>query len=453
MSRDAMPGTESARDDTAPPGWPGPRAREIVERMRAVEGAGPRTGGSEPPLVVERADNATLTDVDGYAFIDLGGSFAVANIGHSHQGVVAAVRGQVGRASHVASAFTSEPRVAFEEALVAIAPAGLDRILLGISGADANDTALKLARSATGRREVVAFTGGYFGRSGAVLGVNAKTATRVRLGRDPEAHFLPFPYRYRWPLGADADVAGQALALLENALSGPASGIGPVAAVLLEPVQGNGGIVVPPGGFLEGVRALCDRHGALLVFDEIQSGFGRTGRLWAAEHWGVVPDLMTVGKGIGGGMAVSAVVGRADLMADWPAGTHTSTFMGNAVNLAAGAAAIEVMRRERLWERAASLGERLRDRLVEDLAECTIVGEVRGLGLFIGIEIVADRAGRAPDAERAGAIRRRAFAGGVLAGVSGHFENVIRICPPLTIEEDALDGAAAVVVEAIRRSA
>ena len=429
--------------------YPGPEARRIIERMRAVEGAGPRTGGTDDPLVVAEAHGATLVDPDGNEFVDLAASFAAANVGHSHPTVVEAIRDQVGRMSHVSSAFASEPRVAFEEALLGISPPGLDRVLLGLSGADANDTALRLARSYTGRREVIAFSGGYFGRSSGVIGLNGKAAQRVRVARDADAHFLPYPYPYRWPIG-DAEEAGeQALALVRHALEDPASGVGPVAAIVVEPVQGNGGVVIPPDGFLQGLRELCDRHGVVLVFDEIQSGFGRTGRLWAAEHWGVVPDLMTVGKGIGGGMALSAVVGRQGFMGHWPAGTHTSTFMGNAVNLAAGRAAIEVMRRDRLWDRSDRIGAALRHSLA-DLADSPQVGEVRGLGLFIGIELVTDHASRTPDPARASAIRRAALERGVLVGIAGHADNVLKLCPPLTIDERLLDAAVGVLVESIK---
>ena len=430
--------------------YPGPEARRVIERMRAVEGAGPRTAGTDDPLVVAEAHGATIVDPDGNEFVDLAASFAAASLGHSHPDVVEAIRDQAGRMAHVSSGFASEPRVAFEEALREIAPPGLDRILLGLSGSDANDTALKLARSLTGRREVIAFSGGYLGRSSGVIGLNGKAAQRVQVARDPEAHFLPYPYLYRWPIGRAEDAGEQALGLVRHALEDPASGVGPVAAIVIEPVQGNGGIVIPPDGFLAGLRDLCDRHGIVLVFDEIQCGFGRTGRLWAAEHAGVVPDLMTVGKGIGGGMPVSAVVGRPDVMRHWPAGTHTSTFMGNAVNLAAGRAAIEVMRRDRLWERSEHLGAELIKSLHAVLAGTPPVGEVRGVGLFIGIEIVTDAESRTPDPALANRIRRAAFDRGVLVGIAGHAESVLKICPPLTIEEPLLETAAGILVDSIK---
>ena len=431
--------------------YPGPKAAALIERMRAVEGAGPRTGSGDP-LVVERASGATLVDPDGNEFIDMAGSFAAATIGHSHPDVAAAVARQIGVASHVSSAAISEQRVGFEEELLAIVPGGLDRVLLGISGADANDTALKLARSRTGRREILAFSGGYHGRAGGVVGVSGKSTFRGRVGRDAEAHFLPFPDPYRWPsaLGGAERAGEAALELVRQAMEDPASGVGPLAAIIVEPVQGNGGIVIPPDGFLHGLRALCDAHDVLLIFDEIQSGFGRTGRLWAAEHWGVVPDLVTVGKGIGGGLALSAVVGRSGAMSHWPSGTHTSTFLGNAVNLAAGRAAIGVMCRDRLWERSARLGDELLAQLGSNLGDAPRVGEVRGLGLFIGIELVRDRQTREPDPERCAAVRRRAFERGVVVAAAGRFENVVKVSPPLTIEDGMASAAIRIVIDAIR---
>jgi 4-aminobutyrate aminotransferase len=220
--------------------------------------------------------------------------------------------------------------------------------------------------------------------------------------------------------------------------------------VIIEPIQGESGIHPVSEELLNAARQACDRHGALLVFDEIQCGFGRTGRMWACEHDGVTPDLMTVGKGIGGGLAVSAVVGRETLMRHWPAGTHTSTFMGNAVNLAAGHAAITVMRDERLWERAARLASSCLPSLDRDLADTPPVGEVRGLGLLIGIEIVADRTSRRSDPARLAAIRSAAFERGLLVGACGPDDSVLKICPPLTIDERQFADALGIVVEVIK---
>jgi 4-aminobutyrate aminotransferase-like enzyme len=434
------------------PSYPGPKARELIERMRRVEGAGPRAAAGDP-LVVDHATGATLIDPDGNRYTDLAGSFAAASIGHSHPEVALAVADQVGAASHVSSAAISEQRVGFEEDLVGIAPPGLDRVLLGITGADANDTAIKLARSRTGRREILTFAGGYFGRTRGVAGFNGKSVFRTRTSVDPDAHFLPYPDPYRWPgeLGGAAAAADGALSLVRSALEDPGSGIGPLAAIMLETIQGSGGIISPPDGFLAGLRALCDEHDVLLILDEIQCGFGRSGRLWATEHWDVVPDLMTVGKGIGGGLALSAVVGRSDAMSHWPPGTHTSTFLGNAVNLAAGRAAIRIMCRDRLWERSAALGGRVLERLRAGLADEPGVGDIRGRGLFVGIELVRDATTREPAPEAVAAIQAGAFDAGVVVAVAGRYEQVVKISPPLTIDAGQLDEAVDVVIDVIRR--
>jgi 4-aminobutyrate aminotransferase-like enzyme len=439
--------------------YPGPKARQVIERLQAVEGSGPRTGPPGEPLIVDRASGATLFDPDGNAFVDLAGSFAAATVGHAHPAVTEAIRAQLDCVSHVSSASGSEPRVAFEEALVAIAPPGLDRVLLGMSGSDANDTAVRLARSLTGRRGVIAFSGGYLGRSSGVVGLNGRVAFRERVARDADAHFLPYPFPYRWPLaagGGPADprrVGDEAMALLRHAIEDPAAGVGRPAAVIVEPVQGNGGVVIPPDGFLEGLRETCDRNEVVLIFDEIQAGFGRTGRRWAAERWGVVPDLMTVGKGIGGGMAVSAVVGRSAFMSHWSPGSHTSTFLGNAVNLAAGAAAIDIFERERLWERSATLGEALREQLLRDLGGVGHVGEIRSVGLFAGIEIVAGPDDTSADARHAQAIRDAAFRRGLVVGSAGAADAVLKLAPPLTIDPGQLDRSVDGLVAAIREAA
>lgn len=448
----ATPASKGGAPEMRTP-YPGPAARRIIERMRVVEGAGMRTSGEGWPLVVERAHGSTLVDPDGNRFVDLYASFAAANLGHTHPVVTAAIQAQAERLTHVSSAFGSRVRADLEEALLAIAPAGLDRVLLGITGADANETALKLARTATGRHEVIAFSGGYFGRLTGVAGLNGKTGFRRTVGLDAGAHFFPYPYPYRWRHGPAEEAAEHVLGLIDEALTSEASGFGPIAAIFVEPVQGNGGVVIPPDGFLQGLRRLCDEHGVVLVFDEVQAGFGRTGRLWAGEHWGVVPDLMTVGKGIGGGLAVSAVLGRPQLMSHWRPGAHTSTFLTNALNLAAARAAIGVMAEERLWERSASLGRLAIHRLRAGLADIPWVGEVRGLGLFVGIEIVGDPETRMPDRDRAAAIRDAALQAGVIVGGGGHAENVLKVSPPLTIEEPQLVAAIDILIRSIRGTA
>lgn len=436
--------------------YPGPRTRALVEHLRRMEGSGMRTSSSELPLVAwESARGALVWDPDGNRYLDLYAGFAAANIGHAHPRVTAAIQAQVGRLTHVSSAYPTPTRVELMGKLLSLAPAGLTRGLFAITGGQANDLALRNARRTTGRDEIIAFRGGYFGRDAGVLGMNAKYAFRRGLRVPTGAHFFPFPYPYRCPFGnqhADHDECGrEAIAYLERALHDPASGIGEVAAIMVEPVQGNGGVVIPPPSFLPGVRRLCDEFGILLIFDEIQSGFGRTGRLWASEHWDVTPDLMTVGKGIGGGLAVSAVLGREKAMTALDPGQHTSTFLTNALTHAAGIAALDVMVEERLWERSAELGAFLLSALKMELADHPNVGDVRGLGLFLAVEIVSDRETRQPAPQVASKILQQARDAGLILGLSGYFHNVIKLAPPLVIGRKQIEIAVKIFREVFSR--
>jgi 4-aminobutyrate aminotransferase-like enzyme len=298
-----------------------------------------------------------------------------------------------------------------------------------MSGAMANEIAVALART---RRdgEIIAFSGGYFGRSAGTVGLAGKARYRKALGLPPSAHFAPYPYPLR--LGKQAsDVAIDAL----ERLAGPAGGVGRISAVVLEPIQGNGGVVIPPPDFLGRLREFCDRTGALMIVDEIQSGCGRTGRMWAMERAGVV--------------AVAAVMGRTEVM-DWPPDSYTSTFLTNNLNLAAATAAIGVLRDERLAERAARLESSALLRLRAAFAGVAGIAELRGCGLWFGIELVEQDG--APAAGRAAAILRRLRGQGVLVGRGGYDDNVIKLSPPLVIDERELERgldlvAAAVVAE------
>jgi 4-aminobutyrate aminotransferase-like enzyme len=351
--------------------------------------------------------------------------------------------------THCPSAAPSAVRADLYERLLAIAPPSLDRVLPAVTGAMANEIAVQLARAATGRSRVVTFSGTYPGRSAGALAFAGKHAYREQYGIEADAHFLPYPDPYRSAWAGDGDPAETALRLLEDALVDPASGVGPPACVLVEPIQGNAGVVIPQAGFLAGLRRLCDRTGALLVFDEIQCGFGRSGRMWASEHEDVAPDLMTVGKGIGGGLALAALLGRAELMTTWEPDAVTSTFLANALNAAAGCAAIDVLRDEGLVGRSAELGAKALARLSSDLAGHPAVGEVRGRGLFLGIDLVRDRTSREPDAELASRAQRALRERGVLVGRGGRHGNVLVLAPPLVIEEEVLDGGLDAIAEAL----
>jgi 4-aminobutyrate aminotransferase-like enzyme len=400
-----------------------------------------RTFWEPEPLVWARTEGAHVWDAEGNRYLDLYGGFAVANVGYCHPRVTEAIRAQAGVMTHCPSAAPSEVRAELYERLLAIAPSSLHRVLLAVTGAMANETAVQLARAATGRANVLTFSGTYPGRTVGALHYAGKHAYREPFGIAADAHFVPYPDPYRSPWDAPAE---NVLALIQHALTDPASGVEPPACVLIEPIQGNAGVVVPPDGFLRGLRELCDRTGTLLVFDEIQCGFGRSGRMWASEYDDVVPDLMTVGKGIGGGLALAAVLGRSELMTTWEPDAVTSTFLANALNAAAGCAALDVLREEELVDRSAKLGAHALERLRNELAGSTAIGDVRGRGLFLGLELTDAELAR----EAQGAMRAR----GVLVGRGGRHGNVLVLAPPLVIEEEDLDRGLEAIVDVLAKS-
>ena len=417
---------------------------EIADRIRALEGSGMRTFVEDPPIVWARASGATVVDADGTAYLDLASSFAVAAVGHQHPAVVEAVRRQAGELMHCSSSHPSRVRAEFYEAVASIAPPGLSRVLPAITGAMANEAALAIARVRRPHGPVLAFQGGYFGRSAGTVGFAGKARYRDALGIEAQARLVPYADPIR--LGDTAsDVVMEAL---ERAI---AAGSSPPAAVLLEPVQGNGGVVVPAPGFLGRIRELCDRIGALMIVDEIQSGCGRTGRMWAIEHASVTPDLVTIGKGIGGGVAVAALLGGDDVMSTLAPDAYSSTFLTNNLNLAAAVAAIGVLRDDDLPERAARLAREVADGPVLALRELPGVGAVTHLGLWSGIRFVDDDGH--PDAGRARRVAAAARADGVLVGRGGYDQEVVKIAPPLVIDEDDLAGAIGVVSAAIGTTA
>jgi diaminobutyrate-2-oxoglutarate transaminase len=421
----------------------------IRDRIRALEGSGMRTFSEPEPLVWARTAGSWIWDADGRRYLDLYAGFAAATVGYCHPRVTAAIVEQARLMTHCPSAAPAAVRAELYERLVALAPTGLDRVLLAVTGAAGNELAIQLARAATGRRQVISFSGTYLGRSVGSVGLAGKRAYREQLRVAAGGQFLPYPDPYRSPWTGGADPGQLVLGLLEQLLTDPASGLDRPACIVFEPIQGNGGVVIPPPGFLAGLRRLADEAGALLLFDEIQCGLGRTGRMWACEHEGVVPDLMTVGKGIGGGLALAAVLGTTDVMTTWEPDAFTSTFLANALNAAAGVAALDVVVEERLAERSARLGAHALATLQAGLAGADHVGDVRGRGLFVGVELVADRDGRAPAPERCAAAMRALRERGVIVGRGGRHGSVVKLSPALVIEEDDLEAGLAAVIEVL----
>jgi 4-aminobutyrate aminotransferase/(S)-3-amino-2-methylpropionate transaminase len=412
---------------------PGPRSRALAARLARVESRNVTCLAPAPPIFWERAAGANVWDADGNRFVDLGAGFGVASAGHGHPRIVAAIAGQAASLLHaMGDVHPATVKVELLERLTALYPGGVAaRAVLGSSGSDAVEAALETALLATGRAGVVAFEGAYHG-----LSLGALDTTWRREFREPFTARLPGATVFA-RFGAVADVERVAQTASQ-----------PIGAVLVEPIQGRGGERLPPDGFLAALRALCDREGWLLIADEIYTGLGRTGRTWAVDHEGVVPDLLCVGKGLAGGMPLSACLGRVEVMDAWPASTgeslHTQTFVGHPPGCAAALVALDVLRDEKLADRAAGLGARALAHLRDRLAPARAAGrvrDVRGRGLLIGIE--CDDGARAQAASQA-ALRR-----GVIVIPSGDRGEVLSVTPPLDIEAETLLAALDVVAEGL----
>jgi 4-aminobutyrate aminotransferase / (S)-3-amino-2-methylpropionate transaminase / 5-aminovalerate transaminase len=414
---------------------PGPKSRTILERKQRVV--------ADPlsvflPVVAERAQGATLTDVDGNTFLDFTGGVGCLNVGHSHPHVVAAAQEQLGRFSH--TDFTIVPYevyVTLAERLCELAPVRRPaKAAFFNAGTEAVENAIKFARSYTGRPAVIGFEGGFHGRTLLSLTLTSKTHPyKAGLGPfAPEVYRVPFPNEYRGPSAADA------LASLERALVTQIAAE-TVAAIVLEPVQGEGGFVVAPPEFVEGVRRVCDDNGIVLVVDEVQTGFGRTGRMWGIEHYDVEADLVTIAKSIAAGLPLSGVLGKAEIM-DAPGDSAIGgTYVGNPVAQAAALAVLDVFEEEGLNDRAAAIGETIRSRMLHWQERWEVIGDVRGLGAMLAIELVHDRASKSPAPELATAVVEAAAERGLLLLKSGIYSNCIRVLVPLVIPDAELDEA------------
>ena len=403
-------------------------------------------------LVVDHALGAHLHTVDGRDVLDFGCGIGVTNLGHLHPAVVRAVHEQVDRLWHTSVTALSTSFIDAAAALVSIAPEGLDQVFLNNSGAEAVEASIKLARRATGRTEVIAFTGAFHGRTyGAITLTASKAKYREGMGPFlPGVHHVRYPHCFRYCTHGPGDECAIARGDEIEHLFKTTVPADSVAAIIVEPLQGEGGFVVPPASFLPRLREICDEHGILLICDEVQSGFGRTGRFFCVEHSGVRPDIMCVAKAFGNGLPIAGLVATHAVMSSWHAGEHGTTFGGNAVACAAALAVIETMRAERIPERAARLGEHVMERLRGWPAELGGVGQVRGRGLMIGIEFMRDGH---PDAARAHAVQERCLEKDLLVLTCGIDDNVVRLLPPLTVPEDELDHGLDVLEETVREVA
>jgi 4-aminobutyrate aminotransferase len=416
---------------------PGPRARAIIARdARVISPSYTRSY----PLVAERAEGAMVQDPDGNRFLDLSAGIAVVATGHSHPRVVDAIQRQAARLIHMSGTdFYYENMVTLAERLAAVAPGDAPRrVYFGNSGTEATEASIKLARYATGRDKFIAFFGGFHGRSLGSLSLTAsKNVQRKGFGTLLSGVFhAPYPDPYRSGK-TPAEAAAESLTFIEDTLFRTTVPPDEVAAIILEPVQGEGGYLVAPPEFLRGLRAIADRHGILIIADEVQSGMGRTGKWWASDHFNFVPDILNTAKGIASGLPLSATIARADVMT-WKPGAHASTFGGNPVAVAAALATMDLLE-EGLMDNAARIGRHMIDCMREWPRRFPHVGEVRGLGLMIGIELVQDQVTRERTPDLRNRIVQLAFERGVL--LLGAGPSALRLSPPLVLTQNQADFA------------
>jgi 4-aminobutyrate aminotransferase len=416
---------------------PGPRAQALLARDRPV------TTPSYPrdyPFVMARGRGAEVWDVDGNRFLDFMSGIGVCSTGHAHPQVVQAIKDAADDFLHISSDYWHERMTRLAEKINALDPLHEPaQVLACQSGTESVEGALKLARYVTGRPRFIAFLGGFHGRSMGALAFTSSKYTQQAgfFPTMPGVTHVPYPNVYR-PLLAGADQGKAVIEYIETVLFQSNLPAQEVAAILVEPIQGEGGYLVPPDGFLQGLRQLCDRHGILLIFDEVQCGIGRAGRMFASQHWGVAPDIMTLAKGLGSGLPIGLVVARRTHMERWKPGAHGNTFGGNPLCCAAALATLELVEKE-YAANAAQVGEYFLTRLrsLQQRFEC--IGDVRGKGLMIGMELVTDRVTRAPAKALCAAVLTRAFHNGLLLLSCGM--STVRFIPPLMINRAHVDEA------------
>jgi 4-aminobutyrate aminotransferase / (S)-3-amino-2-methylpropionate transaminase / 5-aminovalerate transaminase len=431
---------------------PGPKSRALMERRKGSVSAGL---GIATPILASEAKGALLTDVDGNTFIDFGGGIGVMNVGHADPRVVAAVKEQVEKFTHTCFYVTEyEPYIELAEKLNALVPGDFEKRSFFVnSGAEAVENAVKIARAYTGRPAIMAFENAFHGRTLLAMTLTSKVNPYKKTFGPyaPEIYRVPAPYPYRCPAGKDcsAGCRGDCFNFVERALVGSVDA-GSLAAILVEPVSGEGGFIPFPDFYLQQLRELCDEYGILLIADEIQTGFGRTGKMFCVEHSGVVPDLVTTAKSLGGGLPIGGVSGKAEIMDSVHVGGLGTTYGGNPLACAAALAVLETFEEEDLLARANVIGERVVGALREiQENHPDFVGDVRGRGAMVAMELVKDPESRAPDKERTAKIVEAALQEGLLLLTAGQYSNVIRTLMPLVITDEDLEEGLSILARAV----
>jgi 2,4-diaminobutyrate 4-transaminase len=431
---------------------PGPKSRKAAERQSNFESVS-RVYSTYFPIAVDHARGSTVKDLDGNIFVDWYAGVCVQNLGHAHPVVVEAIKKQMDTIVHSID-LPYETRLEFVENLVGTLPGNLRnnaKVMFTVTGADACEAALSLARRTTGRKTIIAFGGAYHGIHGSIVGATANYHYREYQGVPQyETYHLPYPYPYRFPFKVKEGGESEAVIdYLEYLINDSHSGIGPVAGIIVEPIQGEGGYVIPPDDFLPVLAEVAHKHSIPLIIDEVQSGVGRTGKMWASEHSKIDPDMVCISKSIGGGVPLSMVAYRREYDEGLPAGFHVGTYRGNALGIAAGNAVLKFLADGSVFERVKVDGQRLKKKFVEICENYPAVGEVRGKGFMIGVELVEDNQSKVPDGKLASAVRTEMLRRGLLMHTCGHFNNVLRFMAPLTIEDSLLDAGLAVFDESL----
>ncbi|SFB39183.1 4-aminobutyrate aminotransferase / (S)-3-amino-2-methylpropionate transaminase [Lentibacillus halodurans] len=429
---------------------PGPKAKELLDRRHDVVPHGVSYG---TPTFVESAKGALLKDVDGNQFIDFAGAIGVINAGHSHDKVVSALQDQAGKYIHTGfNVMMYDPYIEFAEKLAALAPGHFNKKVMFLnSGAEANENAIKIARKYTDRQAIVSFTGGFHGRTLMTMSLTGKVKPfKYEYGPfAPEVYHAPFPYNYRRPEPMNEDAyTDYLLNQVENFFI---TEVDPsqVAAFIMEPVQGESGFIIPNKKFVQRVYELCKQYGILFIADEIQTGFGRTGKYFAMEHYDVEPDLITVSKSMAAGLPISGVIGRQEVMDGANTGELGGTYCGSPLGCRAGLAVLEVMEEENLNDRAVVIGEKVMEKFGEMYDRFDVIGDYRGLGAMCALEFVKDRNSKEPDQALTGQVLKEARERGLVALKAGVHDNVVRLLMPLVITDEQLDEGLEILEEAI----
>jgi len=431
---------------------PGPKSRELIEIQDKMETSS-RSYTRFFRVAVDKGIGSTVVDVDGNVFIDWFGGVSVMNLGHGNPVVIEAIKRQLDKISHITE-MPTEARIEFLKTLDSTLPDGMknkSKVLFTVTGGDACEAAVSLAKYQSKKNTIISFSGSYHGVAGGIVNATANNHYREYAGFENSSFYhIPYPYTYRFPWKVPKDdISKSVVEYTEYLIKDNYSGISPVGGILVEPIQGEGGYIVPPDDFLPMLKEVLDKFSIPLIIDEVQSGVGRTGKIWATEHYRVKPDIMCISKSIGGGIPISAIVYREDYD-NIPQSFHLGTYRGNPLGLAAGTAILNYLKNSGILDRVKNKGEYLKKRFSDIEKGNEMIGEVRGKGYMIGIELNSDK-NKTPGTAEASALRDKMFRNGVLMHTCGHYSNVMRFMAPLNIEDQLIERGIEIFEDSIRK--